>query len=207
MHVVVARMRRQFLAFGNVVKIKVNMEMLRCIFIFTVLWIQGCNMQIDLWTPEFMKVMTQITGTDLEMKIIVENRRIEMRAKAEFHAYSLNEDLPQCHSNLLKMLADDLRCPDLAKTLRPFLDIQEYLQSLQEDKKLLESFVGSNCTILSGKSASTCKLLSSGSWSKFSFEMLISLIDQCRLQYDDREDGSRRALSQRYPMRVCNTFC
>ena len=182
------------------------METQWCIFIFAVLWIHGCEMQIDFgFTPEFWRVSSSLNGTEgraLKMKIYLENRKTYGRDKSlQLNAFSLNDDMFQCHTKLLKILTD-LGCPDLAKKLKPPLEIMEYLYNVESDENVLESYLEGNCTDLSGKSASTCKLMKSGPWNLFSFETLTSLIDKCRMQYNDRERESTRALSPRYQKEV-----
>ena len=178
------------------------METQGCIIIFAVLWIHGCEMQIHSYTPEFWRVLYSLNDTDgwaLKMKIYFENRKAYGRDKSlQLNAFSLNGDMFRCHTKLLKILTEDLRCPDLAKKLKPPLDIMEYLYNVETDENVLKSYLDFNCTDLSGKSASTCKLMKSGPWNLFSSEMLTSLIDQCRLHYNDRARESTRALSPRY---------
>ena len=212
LHVVV---NRQFLAFritGQSRLLNADMEMQWCFLIFSVLWIQYCEAkaEADFWTPEFLRVLNSLNGTAglaLKRTIIVELKRAESRGKAIFrNLYHLNEDKHECHTSLLKTLADDMMCPALANELKPYLDIEEYFLNMETDEKLVRSYVEGNCTNLSGKSTSTCNLLKSGSWNRLSYEMLTSLIDQCRLQYNDRERESTNTLSPRYPVSVLLTF-
>ena len=214
LHVVV---NRQFLAFritGQSRLLNADMEMQWCFLIFSVLWIQYCEAkaEADFWTPEFLRVLNSLNGTAglaLMRTINVETRRAARRSIAIFrnsYSYFDEHECHTTHTSLLKTLADDMMCPALANELKPYLDIEEYFLNMETDEKLVRSYVEGNCTNLSGKSTSTCNLLKSGSWNRLSYEMLTSLIDQCRLQYNDRERESTRAMSPRYLVSVLLTF-
>ena len=191
-------------------RLKTDMETQWCFLIFAVLWIHGCETMYSAWTPKFWRVFNSLNGTDglvLKRKIFVENARLQWRQKAILrNLYHLNEDKYECHISLLKTLAKDLKCPDAAKRLKPYLDLEEYFLNMETDEKVERSYVEGNCTNLSGKSASTCKLVKSGSWNPLSLEMLTSLMEQCRLQYNERERESTNALSPRYPASALLTF-
>ena len=181
-----------------------EMEVQWCIIFYALSWVQIYALKVHTFTPEFLRILKSLNGTDglaLQRKIIFEIGQAQGRQNSLWrNSYSLNEDLHQCHTDLLNIFADDLWCPNLAKQLKPFLDIEEYFYSMKTEQKLYQSYIERNCSTLSGKSARTCELLTtSGSWTVISFEIITSLIEQCRLQYNDRERESTDGLSPRYP--------
>ena len=140
--------------------------------------------------PQYSKVLRSLQGS---AGATIKTKILYGELQADLLAIETYEKHLECHSRLLHIMADDLKCPRAANDLRPNLDIMEYSFNLTRDDKLVRSLFESNCTYLNGRSAKVCQLILSSGKLVVGYDEFSKIMYGCQSDHFE-QGGDRREL-------------
>ena len=144
--------------------------------------------------PQYSKVLRSLQGS---AGATIKTKILYGELQADLLAIETYEKHLECHSRLLHIMADDLKCPRATSDLKSYLGIMEYSFNLTRDEKFVRSLFESNCTYLSDRSAKVCLLISSRGTFYVRYAEFSKIIYDCQSEHLEQGGDLSQLLSER----------